>query len=132
MTNTKVTDIVLKADRKGRVRTPVERRAAILEEYDRSGMSGQAFAAHYGIKYSTFASWLQKRRHQRTGAEPVVGVGLRMVEAMVDSGSLTCSSLGTGLRIELPGGACLEMNDERHAGLVAQLLRALAGSSRPC
>jgi len=29
--------------------TPVERRAAILEEFDGSGMSGQAFAEHCGI-----------------------------------------------------------------------------------
>lgn len=35
----------------GRVRTPPERREQILEEFERSGMSGSAFAALIGVKY---------------------------------------------------------------------------------
>ena len=37
-----------------------------------------------------------------------------------------------GLRMELSGGACLEISDESQAVLAAQLLRALEGSPRPC
>lgn len=126
MTNTISADIVLKADRRGRVRTPVERRAVILEEFDRSGLSGHAFAVHYGIKYPTFASWLQKRRRQRAMQEPAGRDGLRLVEAVVDAGNAPCTRSAVVLRVELPGGAALEMSDERQAVLVAQLLRALA------
>jgi hypothetical protein len=37
----------------------------LLEEYDRSGMSGIRFAQHAGIKYTTLAYWLKRRRRQR-------------------------------------------------------------------
>ncbi|WP_425494636.1 hypothetical protein [Luteolibacter pohnpeiensis] len=36
-------------------------------------MSGPQFAAHHGLKYQTFATWLQKRK-RATGAYPVVAV----------------------------------------------------------
>jgi hypothetical protein len=133
MTESSGTDIVLKADRLGRIKTPADRRAAILEEYDRSGMSGPAFAGHYGIKYQTFAAWLVKRRRQRSRREPIVAAKpLRLVEAVMDAGTTACTRSGVVLRVELPGGAALEMNDESQAVLVAQLLRALAGSTRSC
>jgi hypothetical protein len=48
---------ILKRDTAGRVRTPRERREALLTEFDRSGMSGQKFAACAGMKYTTFANW---------------------------------------------------------------------------
>lgn len=133
MTDRTSTDIVLKADRLGRVKTPADRRAAILEEYGKSGMSGPAFAKHYGINYQTFASWLYKQRDQRARREPVEAAKpLRLVEAVMDSGSVACDPSGITLRVELPGGARVEVNDERQAVLVAQLLRALADRVRPC
>jgi hypothetical protein len=54
--------IILKSDVRGRVRLPKERQAALLDEFEKSGMSGQAFAAWAGVKYPTFANWRQKRR----------------------------------------------------------------------
>lgn len=56
----------LKVDSQGRVRTPAVKREAILEEFERSGMSGPAFAAHVGVKYQTFATWVQKRKRKRS------------------------------------------------------------------
>jgi hypothetical protein len=42
MTSTSDTaTVILKQDRLGRVRTPREKRERILEEFERSGMSGQ-------------------------------------------------------------------------------------------
>lgn len=46
MTNTTVE--ILKQDSLGRVRVSEERREALLEEYERSGMSGQQYAAFVG------------------------------------------------------------------------------------
>jgi len=37
--------LILKTDVLGRVRMPKDRREAILDAFERSGMSGQAFAA---------------------------------------------------------------------------------------
>jgi transposase len=65
MTDTKLVDEVLKTDGLGRVKTPKERREALLDEFERGGMSGTKFAEFVGVKYQTFASWRQKRRRQR-------------------------------------------------------------------
>jgi hypothetical protein len=77
---------ILKRDTAGRVRTPRERREAILKEFDQSAMSGQKFAKWAGIKYPTFANWLQQRRKQRQAQVPAgaeAADALRWVEAVV-------------------------------------------------
>ena len=53
MTTTMGQDQIVKIDRIGRVKTPRERREALLAEFDRSGMSGQSFAKWAGIKHPT-------------------------------------------------------------------------------
>ena len=53
---------IIKQDSRGRMRTTRERREALLSEYDRSAMTGRKFAKWAGIKYTTFANWLQQRR----------------------------------------------------------------------
>jgi hypothetical protein len=56
---------ILSRDARGRVLVSRERRESLLDEYDRSGMSGVKFAQYLGIKYSTLAHWLQSRRRHR-------------------------------------------------------------------
>jgi hypothetical protein len=56
---------ILRADVRGRVQVTAERRKVLLDEFDRSGMSGAGFAKHYGIKYTTFAYWIQARRRKQ-------------------------------------------------------------------
>lgn len=53
---------MLVQDALGRVRMPREKREQILNEYERSGMSGVAFAAMVGVKYPTLATWVQQRK----------------------------------------------------------------------
>jgi hypothetical protein len=48
--------ILLKSDVLGRVRMPKQKRESLLDEFERSGMSGAAFAKWAGINYPTFAS----------------------------------------------------------------------------
>jgi len=127
MTDMITKDLVLKSDRLGRVQTPRERRLAILEEFDRSGMTGRAFAKHYGLKYQTFAAWLAKRRkHAHTSQVERVN----LVEAVMEGGLECPLSTSAGVRVELPGGASVEMADKRQAELVAILIQNLA--SQPC
>ena len=57
--------LILKTDVLGRVSMPADRREAILDAFEQSDMSGQAFAKQIGVKYPTFASWMQKRRRLR-------------------------------------------------------------------
>ena len=124
MTSTTDTRLeILKQDRKGRVRTPKAKQEAILDEYDRSGMSGPEFAQYLGIKYQTFATWVQKRRKRKEGGL-VVGKGVvSWLEAEVGGEeSRTGKSV---LLVELAGGARFSVGDERGAILAATVLRHL-------
>ena len=131
-------EAILKTDVLGRVRTSRERREHLLDEFERSGLSGQKFAALVGIKYPTFATWTQKRRRQR-GAYPVVpqrGIParttdkIRWLEAVVEGapGSVAKAS-ASFLVLHLPGGARVEIGDLKQVELAVALLRAL---QKPC
>jgi len=128
MTNTTQADeVVIKADVLGRMRTSRERREQLLDEFERSGLTGQKFAEVVGIKYQTFATWAQKRRRQR-GAYPAVKTPkqLRWLEAVVEHGQKTGGDKNPlSLVLELPGGARVQINDSKQAALAAVLLRAL-------
>jgi hypothetical protein len=53
---------IIKTDEACRVRIPAVRREQLLDEFERSGLSGLKFAELASIKYQTFATWVQKRR----------------------------------------------------------------------
>jgi len=59
------TETVRKTDAKGRVKTPPARRETLLDEFERSGLSGAEFAKLVGVKYQTFATWASRRRKDR-------------------------------------------------------------------
>ena len=123
---------LLTSDTRGRVRVSVERREALLDEFERSGLSGLKFAQLAGVKYPTFALWVQKRRKAREmrGEDGVAGV--KLVEAVVDRGSGLMGG-AAGLTIELPGGARMEVNSPVQLQMAAELLRLVALSgSRGC
>lgn len=114
---------IMKQDRLGRVRTPRTKQEEILAEYDRSGMSGQQFAKYHGIKYQTFATWVQKRRKRESAgvagaSAPVLG----WVEAEVGSADSEGSQVCASLVVELGRGAALRVGDEKEAKLAATLL----------
>ncbi len=123
----------MKKDVLGRLRIPKERREALLAEYDGSGMSGAAFAPWAGIKYPTFASWLQARRQQRAkGAGE--GGPVQWVEAVLEKpakGPVKAAGIQSGgmMCVEGPSGIRLELGEERHFLWAAKLLRHLG---EPC
>jgi hypothetical protein len=94
-----------------------------LDEYERSGMSGPEFAQYLGIRYQTFATWVQKRRKRKEGGL-VVGKGVvSWLEAEVGGEeSRTGKSV---LVVELAVGARFSVGDERGAILAATVLRHL-------
>jgi transposase-like protein len=126
---------ILKRDVLGRVKTPREHREAILKEFDQSGMSGQKFAKWAGIKYTTFANWLQQRRKQRQapkGAQATEEV--RWVEAVVGSRPRQKPGLKpvtVGLIVHGPGTVRMEIHEEKQVAWAAKLLQHL-GVSGPC
>jgi transposase len=128
---------ILKRDTAGRVRTPRERREALLMEFDRSGMSGQKFAAWAGMKYTTFANWLQQRRKQRQAQVPSGAKGadaVQWVQAVVENRprrKAEAKPTTVGLIVHGPGGVRIEIHEEKQVDWAAKLLRHL-GVSGPC
>ena len=139
MQNEILADELLKMDRRGRVRVSKERREALLDEFERCGVSAVQFTARVGVNYQTFAVWRQKRRRQRDGAEPAAAAlpivadsnGVRWAQATV--GEVTVGGERAGwagteagaLMVHLPGGARMEVLQAGQLPLAAGLLRML-------
>jgi hypothetical protein len=121
----KADEVVLKTDKLGRMQTPAARREQVLDEFERSGLSGKKFAALIGVKYPTLATWAAKRRRER-GMPPVVkrSKSVRWLEAVVEPNRGDQSPLV----LELPGGAKVEIKNAQQAALAGALLRSLAKS----
>ena len=138
MTSTIGTNEVLKQDRRGRVRVPRERREALLEEFSRSGLSAAEFARMTGIKYPTFANWLQERRKAQpvvveTSREVLAGsAGVRLLEAVVEDHATETVGSSAGLCIELPGGGRLAVHSPAQLAMAAELLSLMAQRNRGC
>ena len=124
---------ILSRDAQGRVLVSRERRESLLEEYDRSGMSGAKFARYVGIKYSTLAYWLQSRRRHREREKSLMKAGAdteagknngAWIEAVVENGSAPRVPIG-GLRIYFAGGAYCQISSATEAALAAELLGRL-------
>ena len=78
---------IIPADTLGRLRMSAERREGLLDEFERSGLNGAKFAALMGLKYPTFAGWVQRRRQQLSTAStgPVKSAdSLHWLEAVVE------------------------------------------------
>jgi transposase-like protein len=108
------------ADSKGRLRTSKEQRRVILAEFERSGMSAVAFAQRTGLKYSTFAAWVQRYRRTK---RPMRKSPLRLLEAVA-----TQPAPVVPLQVQLPAGARLEISEASQIPLAVALLGALEKS----
>jgi hypothetical protein len=108
-----------------------QRREAILDEFEKSGMAGVPFTQLIGVKYQTFATWVSNRRKARGQTGPLSDAGnshpLRLVEAVVEE-----SSGKALLIIELPGGARVKVNGPEQMELVCRLLARLDKKERVC
>jgi transposase len=140
MTNTNDTTkadavVVFKQDGLGRVRMPAARREQLLDEYERSGLSGKKFAALAGIKYQTFATWAQKRGRQRDAegmgkVPPTTTAKVNWLEAVVEQARDPVVRAGESvLVLKLPGGTWVEISDVKQVALATALVRAL---QTPC
>ncbi len=112
----------MKTDAVGRVRTPAAKRAEILAAFERSGVSGVEFAALVGVKYPTFAAWVQARRRQRGEVGTRRRSAVRFVEAAVPPPPPEAPA---PLELELPGGVRLRLTEPGQVPLVVALLRGL-------
>jgi hypothetical protein len=121
---------VLKADTKGRVQTPAARRETLLNEFEKSGLSGAKFAALVGVKYPTFAAWAARRRKQGATKAPVKPVDqVHWLETVVEQAQTSVEAKTACVLLHLPGGARLELAEVKQVPLAVALLRAL---EKPC
>ena len=126
-------EVVLKTDVLGRIQIPVERRQRLLEEFDRSGLSGAKFAALSGVKYSTFAYWLQRRRRgQKSDAPKAAADSMRWLETVIEQAQEPAEKIEGALILRLPGGAQAQVESAGQAVLAAALLRALEQPAVAC
>jgi hypothetical protein len=125
---------ILSQDARGRVLATQERRDLLLEEYDRSGMSGVRFAQYVGIKYTTLAHWLRRRRRQRqreklltngVGETEPGGSNGTWIEAVVDKNASAARAPAGGLRIYFAAGAYCQVSSAAEVALAAELLGRL-------
>ena len=131
---------MLKMDTRGRVRTPAKRRKALLAEFVGSGLSARKFAALVGVRYSTFAHWVQLFRKAGGEVAPVrpvspsaeAGAPVRWMEVIVEDHGTPVAASPRGLCLLLPGGAQMEIVAANQVKLAAQLLRTLADDQRAC
>ena len=110
-----------------RERLSAQRREALLDEFERSGLSGVQFARRAGLKYPTFAAWVQNRR-RKTQATPSPSrtKAVAFIEAVPDAdprGVLT---------VELAGVARVEVRSASQLHAVAELIGMLTSARRPC
>ena len=125
---------ILSQDVRGRVLITRERRESLLEEYDRSGMSGVRFAKYVGIKYTTLAYWLKRRRGHRArekllikaevDTEPGRSSGT-WIEAVVDKNGSAARAPAGALRIYFAAGAYCQISTTAEVALAAELLGRL-------
>ena len=121
---------ILKVDEVGRVRTPPEKREAMLAEYERSGMTGAQFARFVGVRYSTLMYWLQKRRKgaaQGEGTASSRNDHPRWLEARVEGEVAQPEEVV----VEMGGGIRMVIGNRTQATLAGEVLRAI-GLGRGC
>lgn len=122
---------LLKIDTRGRIRSTQKQRDAVLDAYEASGLSGPDFCRVHGFKYQTFATWRQKRRESREGDNLKATAATETVTLLEAS----AEELSGSLRIDLPGGARIEVCDRNQSRLAAQLLAEFANTQtggKPC
>lgn len=116
-------------DSKGRLRVSKEQRKAVLAKFEQSGMSAPKFAAVAGIKYSTFAGWVQRHRRAKPKSTPR---RLRLLEAVVEPRHSQEPISEPALKVHLPGQVRIEVSSLDQVPLMAELIRALQSGPAGC
>ena len=125
---TELIDTGERRDALGRRRTPPERRAELLAEYRRSGLTQTAFAKREGIRYSTFCTWAQAERE--AGRLPAAPAGRkrrrRSPPGRVQFAEvrLPAPIAPARLEVRLPDGTLLRGGNAAELGKLVRALRS--------
>ena len=128
MTATELTSEILKTDRNGRVRVSRQRREQLLNEFEKSGLTGAQFARTVGLKYQTFAFWRQQRQKLKPTvagqSRPQNAATVEWLETVIDKAQASAPVAVSTLLVRLPSGASIELAHVSQAPVAAALLRA--------
>lgn len=108
-----------KRDRIGRRITPPARRAELVGAWRNSGQTQAEFARREGIKYSSFAAWVQAARRERPRPAKPTRV-VRFAEVRLPSTPLPVP----GLEVRLPDGTLLRGGSAVELATLVRALRA--------
>jgi hypothetical protein len=108
-------------DKRGRRITPIARRVELVEAWRRSGLTQAAFARHEGLRYPTFAGWVQTLRTQGAPAASAV----RFAELRLPSSTSAPMSETSvaALEVRLPDGMIVRGGDAASVAALVQALR---------
>ena len=123
---TDMNEVILKADRRGRLRYTPEQKQAFVAAYESSGLSCPRFAALHGIKYQTLVSWIKKGRQ----AGPDHPVLRSLVPAELEA-IPPRHATAAPIEVLLPCGVRLAVHTVSQADTAAALIRELQ-KPRPC
>ena len=117
---------LIRSDSRGRVLVAADQREALLDAFERSGQSAMAFCRQHGLKYPTFATWVQKRRR---GSQPALP---RFAEVTVDLPSIAePPAAPEPMRITLADGTRIDIACRKQLAWAVEMLRHLS-PVRPC
>jgi hypothetical protein len=108
------------------------KREALLDEFEKSGMSAAQFSRLVGMKYTSFQNWVARRRKRRASGVEVKREALHLVEAVVEGVPVqqarpALSAPGeVGLLIELSGGGRMRVDTSVQLRMAAELLAMMA------
>lgn len=119
-TQEEVTTSIIKTDRLGRTHYSTGYKTQVLEAFETSSLSGPTFAKQCGIKYSTFASWVGKRKRGTSPAKQSDTISTFLVAEVSENSSDQI------LEVALPGGAVARISSPSELPLLAALIKALA------
>ena len=92
-----------------KVRVDPQRRARLIEEFERGDLSAAEYARRHRVNYSTFYGWLQRHR-------PAVQPAFVEVEVVQPQSGALVVELGSEARVRL--------EDESQVELLARLINA--------
>ena len=112
---TELIDTGERRDTLGRVVMPKERRLELVSAWQTSGLTQAAFAKREGVRYSTFAHWVQ----QATKKAPVVRPRrVKFAEVALPR------ALAPALEVRLPDGTLLRGGNAADLAKLVQALRS--------
>lgn len=120
-------EVIIRRDSLGRVTLSKENIENLLTLYDKSHEPAQTFARRHGIKYPTFAHWLQQRRRKRNIKKDFPSNKTIPATFAVSEVSFPVKE---DIVIEIAQGIRIYFSSQKHMGLVLELIERLGKEMR--